>query len=195
MKVENTKLPGVKVIHLDVYVDERGYFSESWNKDRYSDHGINEEFVQDNLSFSNKGVLRGLHFQNPNAQGKLVSVLDGDVYDVAVDVRINSPTFGQWVGVNLSSTNKKQLYVPPGYAHGFCVTSVNALFSYKCTDKYNNKAEHCIHWDDPDLSINWPISNPVVSPKDEQGLRLCDLNDPDLPVYESEPLYQLTGND
>ncbi len=194
MKVESTRLSDVKLIELDTYVDERGYFSETWNKERYSDYGIHEEFVQDNLSYSNKGVLRGLHFQNPNAQGKLVSVLDGEVYDVAVDIRLDSPTFSQWVGVNLSSSNRRQLYVPPGYAHGFCVTSDHALFSYKCTDRYNSQAEHCIHWNDPDINISWPIINPVVSPKDEQGLKLLKMNEQDLPNYEPQDLYKLTGS-
>ncbi len=195
MKVENTKLSEVKVIIPNVFVDERGHFSETWNRVRYQEAGIAEEFVQDNLSYSKKNVLRGLHFQNPNAQGKLVSVLDGEVFDVAVDIRVGSPSFGQWVGVYLSSSNCKQLYVPPGFAHGFCVTSDHALFSYKCTDIYNKAAEHCIIWNDQDINIHWPISNPIVSDKDQDGVLLSLLGLSELPEVEHAEEYQRTGTE
>ncbi len=184
MEVENTKLADVLIIHPSVYEDERGHFFETWNQVRYAGIGIKEDFVQDNLSFSKKNVLRGLHFQNPNAQGKLVHVLAGEVYDVAVDIRMGSPTFGEWIGVFLSSENKKQLYIPAGFAHGFCVTNDSALFAYKCTDVYNNKAEHTILWDDPDIAIDWPVKNPLVSEKDKKGEKLSNLTTAELPTYK-----------
>jgi dTDP-4-dehydrorhamnose 3,5-epimerase len=132
--------------------------------------------VQDNLSLSRKGILRGLHFQNPGPQGKLVYVLQGEVFDVAVDVRADSPTFGQWYGVTLSAENHRQLFVPEGFAHGFCVTSETALFAYKCTDFYNPKAEFSLLWNDPDIGIEWPITNPELSEKDKNGLCLKNLS-------------------
>jgi dTDP-4-dehydrorhamnose 3,5-epimerase len=157
---------------------------ETWNKARYEEAGIRAEFVQENLSFSQQGVLRGLHFQNPNPQGKLVSVLQGEVYDVAVDIRTGSPTFGQWEAVTLSAENRRQFYVPPGFAHGFCVTSETALFAYKCTDFYDPQAEGCIRWDDPDLAIDWPVSQPELSAKDAAGVRLSDLPESRLMPYQ-----------
>ena len=183
MNVLETTLPGVVIIEPKVFGDERGFFMETWNKQRYSEVGISENFVQDNLSFSRRGVLRGLHLQNPNAQGKLVTVLQGEVYDVAVDIRSGSPNFGQWAAVNLSSENKRQFYVPAGFAHGFCVTSETAMFSYKCTDLYNAEAEGCISWNDPDLAIDWPIQNPELSAKDDEGLQLKDFPVDRLPQY------------
>lgn len=175
MKVIETKLPGVLIIEPRVFGDDRGYFMETWNSKRYEEWGLPMQFVQDNLSYSQKGVLRGLHFQNPNPQGKLVSVLQGAVFDVAVDIRLGSPTFAQWVGVNLSSENKRQLYIPEGFAHGFCVISENALFTYKCTDFYNQRAEVGILWSDPDIGVNWPISKPSLSTKDLENQRLDDI--------------------
>lgn len=175
MNILNTKLSGLKIIDPKVFGDDRGFFLESWSKERYEDAGITSEFVQDNLSFSRKGVLRGLHFQNPNTQGKLVYVLQGEVFDVAVDVRPNSPTFGEWISVILSAENKRQFYVPPGFAHGFCVTSDTALFAYKCTDKYNPAAEVSIQWNDPDLGIDWPVDGPELSAKDKTGIKLAAL--------------------
>jgi dTDP-4-dehydrorhamnose 3,5-epimerase len=138
------------MIEPDVFHDERGYFLETWTMERYSDAGIRYDFVQDNLSFSKKGVLRGLHFQNPHAQGKLVSVLFGEVFDVAVDIRRSSPTFGQWRGEYLSSENKRQIYVPPGFAHGFVVISDIALLAYKCTEYYDRASEKTVRWNDPE---------------------------------------------
>ena len=183
MNIVETKLSGVIVIEPKVFGDARGFFMETWNQSRYTDCGLPLNFVQDNLSFSPKGVLRGLHFQNPNLQGKLVYVLQGDVYDVAVDIRVGSPTFGQWVGVNLSSENKRQFYIPAGFAHGFCVISETALFAYKCTDVYNPEAEHGVIWNDPDLGIEWPVEEPVLSEKDKMYGRLKDIEQVRLPKY------------
>lgn len=167
MKVTETELPGVLILEPQVFRDERGYFFESWNEARYREAGIEVAFVQDNLSFSNKGVLRGLHFQvPPHAQGKLVSVLQGAVWDVAVDLRTASPAFGQWVGLELSSENARQLYIPEGFAHGFVVLSESVLFSYKCTNFYVPEYERSVRWDDPELAIQWPITHPALSPKD-----------------------------
>jgi dTDP-4-dehydrorhamnose 3,5-epimerase len=180
MNVTRTSIPGLLIIEPDVFGDQRGFFMETWNKARYNEAGIHEDFVQDNLSFSRKGVLRGLHFQNPNPQGKLVSVLQGEVFDVAVDIRTGSPTFGQWEALNLSAENKRQFYVPPGCAHGFCVVSDTALFSYKCTDSYNPNAEGSIIWNDPDIGIDWPIAAPELSRKDAVAPRLSDLPDSSL---------------
>ncbi len=148
---------------------------ETWHHQRYAEAGLDAIFVQDNLSRSCRGTLRGLHYQDPSPQGKLVSVLEGEVFDVAVDIRPASPTFGRWVSFYLSSDNHRQLYVPPGFAHGFCVTSESALFSYKCTDFYNPAAEGGIAWNDPDLAIHWPVNDPLLSPRDRQAPRLRDL--------------------
>ncbi|SFR14180.1 dTDP-4-dehydrorhamnose 3,5-epimerase [Desulfoscipio geothermicus] len=185
MNVLETKLPGVLIIEPDVFGDARGYFMETWQQARYAQAGLPGNFVQDNLSFSTRGVLRGLHFQNPNAQGKLVFVLQGEVFDVAVDIRAGSPTFGQWVGVTLSSENKRQLYIPEGFAHGFCVTSETALFAYKCTDIYNPAAEGGIIWNDPDIGIDWPIDNPILSEKDRGYQQLKDIPGEKLPQFGS----------
>ncbi len=175
MNIIETKLQGVVIIEPKVFGDNRGFFMETWNKEKYEKAGLPYQFVQDNLSFSTKGVLRGLHFQNPNPQGKLVYALQGEVFDVAVDIRAGSPTFGQWEGVILSNENKKQFYVPEGFAHGFCVLSETALFAYKCTDKYNPQAETGIMWNDPDIGIQWPIVEPVLSAKDKENVRLRDI--------------------
>jgi dTDP-4-dehydrorhamnose 3,5-epimerase len=183
MIVETTPLPGVLLIKPDVFGDSRGYFLESWNRRRYAEIGLDRDFVQDNQSLSRRGILRGLHFQNPEAQGKLVQVLRGEVFDVAVDIRRGSPTFGQWYGAVLSEENHHQLWVPEGFAHGFCVTSDLALFAYKCTDFYNPKAEFSLRWDDPDLGILWPIENPELSAKDQAGVFLKDFPRDCLPDY------------
>lgn len=175
MRIVETTLPGVVIIEPDVFGDARGYFQETWNRARYSAIGLDVDFVQDNLSFSRRGILRGLHYQNPLAQGKLVSVLMGEVFDVAVDIRHGSPTFGRWMGVTLSAENKRQFYVPPGFAHGFCVTSETALFAYKCTEFYNPQYERSILWNDPDLGIDWPLSEPLLSEKDRRASRLKDI--------------------
>ncbi|OGS95987.1 MAG: dTDP-4-dehydrorhamnose 3,5-epimerase [Gallionellales bacterium RIFCSPLOWO2_02_FULL_57_47] len=185
MQIINTALPGVLIIEPKVFGDQRGFFMETWNQANYAAAGIPDTFVQDNLSLSKKGTLRGLHFQKPNAQGKLVYVLQGEVFDVAVDIRHGSPTFGQSVSIVLSADNKRQLYIPPGFAHGFCVTSETALFAYKCTDKYNPRAEASVLWNDPALNIEWPIDNPELSTKDIQGIRLADLPVDRLPRYQS----------
>ncbi len=181
MNIIPTELAGVTVIEPKVFGDSRGFFMETWNRDRYRTAGLPGAFAQDNISFSGRGVLRGLHFQNPHAQGKLVYVLSGEVFDVAVDVRRGSPTFGRWVGVTLSSENKRQFYVPPGYAHGFCVTSESAVFAYKCTDVYHPKTERTIRWNDPQIAIDWPVEQPIVSDRDSRAPLLCELPEMYLP--------------
>lgn len=186
MEVVPGKLPGVLLIKPRVFGDERGFFMESWNRQRYADAGVPAEFVQDNLSFSRRGILRGLHFQQPNPQGKLVSVLQGEVFDVVVDIRRGSPTFGQWEGFTLSSENKHQLYVPEGFAHGFCVTSDVALFAYKCSRYYAPDSEGSILWNDPDLGIDWPISEVELSAKDSHAPCLKDIPPERLPLYPDE---------
>jgi dTDP-4-dehydrorhamnose 3,5-epimerase len=175
LNVIKTDIPGVLIIEPRVFGDDRGFFYESWQQDRYRAAGLPQKFVQDNVSQSRHGVLRGLHLQNPNAQGKLVYVLRGRVFDVAVDVRVGSPTFGKWTSVELSADNKRQFYIPPGLAHGFCVTSEDALFSYKCTDNYRPEAEVTIAWDDPTLAIAWPLANPTLSAKDLTGVPLGSI--------------------
>ncbi len=169
------EIPGPIIIEPKVFGDTRGFFLELWNRSRFAGQGLDLDFVQDNLSFSRHGTLRGLHFQNPTPQGKLVSVLQGEVFDVVVDVRRASPTFGRWVGVTLSSDNKRQFYVPSGFAHGFAVTSETALFHYKCTATYAPQNEVTFRWDDPDLGIRWPVATPVLSARDAQAPRLRDI--------------------
>ncbi|MFP8487461.1 dTDP-4-dehydrorhamnose 3,5-epimerase [Gracilimonas sp. Q87] len=167
LEVVKEPLPGLLVIKPRVFKDERGFFLETWQKERYKEIGIKEDFVQDNWSRSTKGVLRGLHFQKEHPQGKLVSVRTGKVFDVAVDIRKDSRTFGQWYGQELSDENNLQMYVPPGFAHGFCVLSDIADFVYKCSDYYYPKDEDGIRFDDPSLNINWLIERPIVSKKDK----------------------------
>jgi dTDP-4-dehydrorhamnose 3,5-epimerase len=181
----DTALPGVKIFEPQAYIDSRGSFMETWNSSRYAEFGVPANFVQDNLSFSNKGVLRGLHYQWPNPQGKLVYVLQGTVYDVAVDIRYGSPTFGQWVGVTISAQNKWQLYIPEGFAHGFCVLSDTALFAYKCTALYIPQNEEGICWNDAALGIPWPITEPTLSAKDKQHPHLKDIPVARFAIYES----------
>jgi dTDP-4-dehydrorhamnose 3,5-epimerase len=184
VEVKKTAIEGAFIIEPKVFGDDRGYFLETYSHKRYQEAGIPGTFIQDNLSFSRRGVLRGLHFQNPNAQGKLVSAPMGEVFDVAVDIRKGSPTFGKWVGVHLSGQNKRQFWVPPGLAHGFVVLSETALFSYKCTEYYSPKDEHSILWNDPDIGIEWPISDGIqLSGKDQIGLRLKAVNDEVLPIF------------
>ena len=176
MKVSHTKLKGCVIIEPRVFGDERGFFLETFQVVRYKQEaGIDLPFVQDNHSRSARGVLRGLHFQKTKPQGKLVRVVRGEVYDVALDIREGSATFGEWEGVTLSEDNKKQFWVPPGFAHGFVVLSGTADFEYKCTDYYDPSDEGSILWSDPDLDISWPIANPVLSTKDESAKRLVDL--------------------
>lgn len=168
MKVIKEPLPGLLVIKPRVFEDERGFFLETWQRDRYKELGIQEDFVQDNWSRSTKGVLRGLHYQKEHPQGKLVCVRSGKVFDVAVDIRKDSPTFGEWFGEELSDENHLQMYVPAGFAHGFCVLSEAADFSYKCTDFYHAGDEGGILWNDPVLDIQWPINEAKVSEKDNK---------------------------
>lgn len=178
MKAIDTKISDVKIIEPTVFGDERGFFMETWQQKEFEElvTGKPTQFVQDNHSKSKKGTLRGLHFQTENTQGKLVRVVSGEVYDVAVDVRQESPTFGQWVGVYLSAENKRQLWVPEGFAHGFYVTSDEAEFVYKCTDYYNPKSEISIDWSDQELGITWPIKEKVfLSDKDKEGYLLRNI--------------------
>ncbi len=176
MKIIKTELDDCIVIQPAVFKDDRGFFQETYNHKRYSEQaGISYNFVQDNQSRSKKGVLRGLHFQKKNPQGKLVRVTRGEVFDVVVDIRKESNTFGKWNGVYLNEDNKKQLWVPPGFAHGFLVTSDIADFEYKCTSFYDPADEGSIIWNDPDLKIQWPASNPIVSNKDKQANLFCNL--------------------
>ena len=172
MKIIKTKLSGVLIIEPSVFGDERGFFLENYQKERYQEAGIHLDFVQDNHSRSSQNVLRGLHFQINKPQGKLVRVTDGEVYDVAVDINPDSDTFSEYAGVILSGSNHKQLYVPPGYAHGFCVITKTADFQYKCTDYYDPADEGGIIWNDPDINIDWPITKPNLSEKDKNNQTL-----------------------
>lgn len=175
MRFEETKLPGVLLIEPDVYGDSRGFFLENYNRSRYAElPGLDLDFVQDNLSRSARGVLRGLHLQQRHPQGKLVSVITGSVWDVAVDVNPGSPTFRKWVGVELSADNHRQLYIPPGYAHGFCVLSGSTHFFYKCTALYHPDDEVGLLWNDPELAIDWPIRNPTLSERDATNRTLSE---------------------
>jgi len=183
MKFLPTELPGVIVIEPDVHADARGFFLESYHARKYAEGGIAGPFVQDNHSFSRRGTLRGLHVQSRRPQGKLVRAVAGEMFDVAVDVRRGSPTFGRWVGVVLSGENFRQLYLPPGFAHGLCVLSEQAHAEYKCTDLYEPGDEIALAWDDPDLAIAWPLREPVVSAKDAAAPRLRDVLDR-LPALE-----------
>ncbi len=184
MNVIETKLPGVKIIEPQVFGDARGYFVESWQQQRYQQAGIEPDFVQSNVSQSQRGVLRGLHFQNPKPQGKLVYVLAGEVFDVAVDIRRGSPTFGQYESIILSAENHKQFYVPEGFAHGFCVLSESATFCYMCTNYYDASADASLLWSDEALNIDWPLDSPVLSEKDSKALTLKEFDQARLPVYQ-----------
>lgn len=166
MKIQRTDLPGVLLVEPRVFGDERGFFFESYHAARYEDAGIPARFVQDNVSRSAGGVLRGIHLQNPAPQGKLVQVLAGEVFDVAVDLRVGSPHFGRWTGALLSEENHRQLWVPEGFGHAFAVLSPSATFSYKCTALYDAAADMGVRWDDPDIGIDWPIEAPTLSEKD-----------------------------
>jgi dTDP-4-dehydrorhamnose 3,5-epimerase len=180
MEVETTPISGLLIFKPKIFGDSRGFFLETYNHDRYRDAGLQESFVQDNMSYSQKGVLRGLHFQKPYTQGKLVSVVQGQVWDVAVDLRKSSTTFGKWFGLYLDGESKIQFYVPPGFAHGFVVTSDTALFSYKCTETYHPECESSLLWNDPDVGIRWPkidgVEMPQLSNKDAQAPRLKDIS-------------------
>jgi dTDP-4-dehydrorhamnose 3,5-epimerase len=182
MNVLQTELPGVLVIEPKVFGDSRGFFAETFHAERYAAAGIRASFVQDNWSRSVRGTLRGLHFQNPRAQGKLVMVSRGSIFDVVVDIRRGSPHFGKWMGVELSDENRRQLWVPPGFAHGFCTTSDVVDLLYKCTELYVPSADAGILWNDPDLGIRWPVENPLLSAKDTALPRLKDAQR--LPSFE-----------
>jgi len=185
MKVTETALPGALVLEPQVFGDARGFFYESYNEAKYRDAGIDRRFVQSNVSRSARGVLRGLHYQWPNPQGKLVSVLEGEVYDVAVDIRQGSPTFGQSVGVMLTAENHRHFWVPEGFAHGFCVLSDFATFSYQCTTLYDAKTDAGIRWNDAALGIDWPVSDPLLSDKDRITPFLHDVAPERLPVFKA----------
>lgn len=183
LNVIETRLPGVLVIESPVFRDDRGHFEELWRLDRFAEAGLPAEFAQDNLSYSTRGVLRGLHYQHPGAQGKLVSVLRGAIFDVAVDIRRGSPHFGRWVGVELEAGRGRRLYVPEGFAHGFVVTGEEALVLYKCTRLYNPREEGGVLWDDPALGIAWPVAEPRLSAKDRQAPRLAAIPPERLPRH------------
>lgn len=186
MKVIETEVPGALIIEPDVHGDARGFFLETWNHGRYAQTGIDPLFVQSNVSRSQGKVLRGLHFQNPHPQGKLVYVLEGEVFDVAVDIRAGSPTFGQWAGVTLSAGNFRQFYVPEGFAHGFCVMSETALFAYHCTEIYRPEHEQVLRWNDPAIGVRWPLDQPSLSSKDAHAPDLKALQEAGaLPRYVS----------
>jgi dTDP-4-dehydrorhamnose 3,5-epimerase len=175
LKVVSTRLPGVILVEPKVFGDARGHFFESYHAARYAEAGIASEFVQDNVSRSVKGTLRGLHFQDPHPQGKLVYCARGAVFDVAVDIRKGSATFGEWFGAELSEDNHRQMWVPPGFAHGFCVLTDTADFFYKCTDFYHPEHDRGVAWDDPDIGVVWPVESPILSEKDRKLPRLRDL--------------------
>lgn len=185
MRVSETSLPGVLIFEPAVFGDARGGFLELFNQRRYAEFTSSSAMVQDNLSYSAGGVLRGLHYQHPHAQGKLVTVLSGAVFDVAVDIRIGSPHFRRWVGIELSAENRRQLWIPPGFAHGFCVTSDEALFLYKCSDYYEPSAEGTVIWNDPEIAIEWPRIDVQLSEKDQNGVRLAEIPVARLPRFES----------
>jgi len=179
MKIIPTKIEGLLLIQPDIFPDSRGYFFESYQKEKFLKSGIDADFVQDNESLSQKNVLRGLHFQRPPfAQGKLVRVVTGSVLDMAVDIRKSSPTYGQWVKAELSAANKLMMWIPEGFAHGFLVLEDNTIFQYKCTNYYNRESEAGIIWNDPVLAIDWGITNPLVSEKDLKGVRFMELTSP-----------------
>lgn len=184
MRVTQTELPEVLLLEPKVFRDERGFFLESWTQRCFEELGLPTTFVQDNLSRSGPGVLRGLHLQNPHAQGKLIQVFEGEVFDVAVDVRRGSPRFGRWIGFQLSAENLRQVYIPPGFAHGFCVVGSPALVSYKCTDVFHPQGELTVLWNDPDIGIEWPVEDPVVSAKDGEGQLLAQVDPDRLPRME-----------
>ncbi len=186
MTITPTRFPEIMIIETPIHTDARGYFVESYHAKKFAAHGIDALFVQDNLSVSTRGTLRGLHFQHPHDQGKLVNVLEGEVFDVAVDIRYGSATFGQWIGEVLSAKNQRRLWIPAGFAHGFLVLSDQAIFSYKCTDYYFPQAEHTLLWNDPEIGIDWPLAvTPLISPKDAVGCTLSVFPLEMLPNYHT----------
>ena len=176
-------LPEVIIIEPDVYRDDRGFFFESYQREKYVQHDISMAFVQDNISFSKRGVLRGLHYQLGNPQGKLVLAVSGEIFDVAVDIRKDSPTFGKWTGITLSSDNHLQVYIPKGFAHGYCVLSEKAYIMYKCTDYYAPFEERGILWNDTSLNITWPVAEPILSERDRSLPGLKNIDEYDFPVF------------
>ena len=181
MRIVQTELPGCWVLEPKVFSDERGNFYETWNKKVFSDLGLNLDFKQANVSSSSRRVLRGLHYQWPKPQGKLIHVLEGEVYDVAVDIRRDSPTFGRWASVILSAENKRQFWIPPGFAHGFVTLSEHTTFNYLCTEMYDSECDASLRWDDASLAIDWPVSEPILSNKDARASFLCDVSPEKLP--------------
>ena len=186
MRVIKTQLPGLLILEPKVFEDERGFFMETFQKERYAKVGINVDFVQDNLSLSRRDTLRGLHFQWPNPQAKLVQVFQGRVFDVAVDIRLGSPTRGKWIGVELSDYNHRQFFIPEGFAHGFVVLSKTALFAYRCSNYYSPADEGGIIFSDPAISIKWPRKDFLLSPKDQLYSRLDEINPGCLPIYKDD---------
>ncbi len=184
MRFVPTALPGVVIIEPAVYRDSRGFFLESYHQSKYAEHGIPGPFVQDNHSHSVHGTLRGLHSQRKHPQGKLVRAVEGEMFDVAVDARRGSPTFARWVGVVLSGENFRQLYIPPGFLHGFCVLTNRVHVEYKCTDFYAPGDEQTVAWNDPQIGIEWPLREPILSPKDQGAPRLAEILE-QLPTYEA----------
>ncbi len=185
MKTLATGIPGLTIIETDVHADERGYFQELWKASAYAGLQLPGRFVQSNISYSGPGVIRGLHYQYPQPQGKLIAVLEGSIFDVAVDIRSDSPTFRQWVGVELSARNHRQFYVPEGFAHGYCVADGNALISYLCTAEYAAEFDAAVAWDDPDIGVEWPVEAASMSAKDRNAPRLQDIAPEDLPRMPS----------
>ena len=182
MNIMTTSIEGVLIIEPEVFEDSRGFFMETYNRSRYFKCGINTVFVQDNLSYSVQGAVRGLHYQIRNSQAKLVQVITGEIFDVAVDIRQDSPTFGKWTGFHLSDRNRHQLFIPQGFAHGFCVLSEIAHFLYKCSDFFAPDQERGILWSDPDIGIDWPVEHPIISEKDKQYPCLAEIGPDELPV-------------
>ena len=186
IKFFEASLPGVFLVEPVVFQDDRGFFMETYHQEKYTDGGIDRTFVQDNYSHSKKGILRGLHYQLRHAQAKLICVLEGEIFDVAVDIRCGSPWFGQWFGTYLSSQNKRQMFIPEGFAHGFCVLSEMADIMYKCTDFYVPQEEFGLYWSDPTIGIHWPVTSPSLSEKDTRSPLLSEISDDSLPVYNRE---------
>ena len=183
MKISTTAIEGILIIEPKTFRDKRGFFMETYNQRRYNASGINATFVQDNLSYSLKNTVRGLHFQMKHPQAKLIQVILGEIFDVAVDLRPASDTFGKWVGIHLSNKNTRQVFIPEGFAHGFCVLSEFAYFCYKCSDFYAPDDESGIIWSDPDIGIEWPVENPIISEKDKQYQKLSGLTAEQLPSF------------
>jgi dTDP-4-dehydrorhamnose 3,5-epimerase len=181
--ITETPLSGVRLIEASRFDDDRGWFAELWNAERYRGAGLDTALAQDNVSFSHRGVLRGMHFQWPNGQGKLITVLTGAVFDACIDVRVGSPTFGRWFGTELSGDNYRQLWIPAGFAHGFLVLSDTALVHYNCTVPYDAASDRAVAWNDPDVAIDWPDRPTTVSPKDHAAPRLADMRPESLPAF------------